>query len=81
MLKLTPEDAWEGKGFPPVFKGPSEESGKLGRAAGLIYVDWPLRKQQWVCSDLEGWGRDRLDFGVCDQAVYIEIRDRKGAAL
>ena len=29
-LKLTPEDAWEGKGFPPVFKGPSEDSGKLG---------------------------------------------------
>jgi hypothetical protein len=27
-LKLTPEDAWDGKGFPPVFKGPSEESGK-----------------------------------------------------
>ena len=43
-LKLTPEDAWEGRGFPPVFEGPSEESGKLGRAAGLIYVDWPLRE-------------------------------------
>ena len=43
-LKLTPEDAWDGKGFPPVFEGPSEESGKLGRAAGLIYVDWPLRE-------------------------------------
>ena len=43
-LKLTPEGAWEGKGFPTVFEGPSEESGKLGRAAGLIYVDWPLRK-------------------------------------
>ena len=44
-LKLTPEDAWEGKGFPPVFKGPSEDSGKLGVAAGLVYVAWPLQKE------------------------------------
>jgi hypothetical protein len=43
-LKLTPQSAWEGKGFPPVFEGPSEESKKLGSAAGFIYVDWPLRK-------------------------------------
>jgi hypothetical protein len=44
-LKLTPESAWEGKGFPPVFEGPSSESKRLGSAAGLIYVDWPLRKE------------------------------------
>jgi hypothetical protein len=43
-LKLTPQDAWEGKGFPPVFEGPSEKSQKLGSAANLIYVDWPLRE-------------------------------------
>jgi hypothetical protein len=41
-LKLTPEDAWDGKGFPPVFKGPSEESRKLGVASGVVYVAWPL---------------------------------------
>ena len=44
-LKLTPEDAWAGKGFPPVFKGPSEDSGKLGVASGLVYVAWPLQKK------------------------------------
>jgi hypothetical protein len=44
VLKLTPQEAWEGKGFPPVFEDPSAESKKLGSAAGLIYVDWPLRK-------------------------------------
>ena len=38
VLKLTPEEAWEGKGFPPVFKGPSEASGKLGEAGGVVYV-------------------------------------------
>ena len=43
-VKLTPEDAWEGKGFPPVFEGPSAGSGELG-AAGVVYVAWPLRKQ------------------------------------
>jgi hypothetical protein len=37
-LKLTPEDAWDGKGFPPVFRGPSEDSGKLGVASGVVYV-------------------------------------------
>jgi hypothetical protein len=45
VLKLTPEEAWEGKGFPPVFKGPSEDSGKLGIASGLVYVAWPLRQE------------------------------------
>jgi hypothetical protein len=45
VLKLTPEAAWEGKGFPPVFKGPSEDSGKVGIASGLVYVAWPLRKE------------------------------------
>jgi hypothetical protein len=48
-LKLTPEDAWEGKGFPPVFDGPSEDSRKLGRAAGLIYVDWPSGRTMGLC--------------------------------
>src|SRR3984957_17468658 len=44
-LKLTQEDAWDGKGFPPVFRGPSENSGKLGVASGVVYVAWPLQKQ------------------------------------
>src|ERR1700678_1790788 len=44
-LKLTPDDLWIGKGSPPVFKGPSEDSGKLGVASGLVYVAWPLQRQ------------------------------------
>ena len=44
-LKLTPADAWDGKGFPPVFKGPSAGSGKLGVASGVVFVTWPLQKQ------------------------------------
>ena len=80
-LKLTPEDAWEGKGFPPVFKGPSEDSGKLGVASGLVYVAWPLQKDNGFVRILRFDGRDCVDFGVCDQAIYIETQDRKGAAL
>src|ERR1700677_1034654 len=41
-LKLTPEDAWDGKGFPPVFEGPSGERGKLGGGGGFFYVAGPF---------------------------------------
>ena len=68
-LKLTPEDAWEGKGFPPVFKGPSEDSGKLGDGGGSGLRRLAATEAKWVCSDPKGWGRHRMDFGVCDQAV------------
>ena len=57
VLKLTPEDAWAGKGFPPVFKGPSEESGKLGGAGGVVYVAWPLQKQNGFVRILQAGGQ------------------------
>jgi hypothetical protein len=41
-LGMTPEDAWSGKGFPPVFQDPSADSKKLGNLTGLVYVAWPL---------------------------------------
>jgi hypothetical protein len=44
-LKLTPDDLWAGRGLPPVFKGPSEDSGKLGVAAFPVYVAWPLQRE------------------------------------
>ena len=68
-LKLTPEDAWEGKGFPPVFKGPSEESGKLGVGVGRGLRRLAVTEAKWVRSDPEVWRRHRMDFGVCDQAA------------
>ena len=68
-LKLTPEDAWEGKGFPPVFKGPSEDSGKLGVASGRGLRRLAVTEAKWVCSDPEVWRGHRMDFGGCDQAV------------
>ena len=77
-LKLTPEDAWEGKGFPPVFKGPSEDSGKLGVGVGRGLRRLAVTEAKWVCSDPEVWRRRRMDFGVCDQATisraWIERR-------
>ena len=66
---MTPEDAWEGKGFPPVFKGPSEDSGKLGEASGVVYVAWPLQKENGFVQILRVDGDDRMDFGGCDQAA------------
>jgi hypothetical protein len=44
-LKLTPEEAWSGKGFPPVFRKPSAASAQLGVASGVVYVAWPLLKE------------------------------------
>lgn len=48
-LKLTPDDLWIGKGLPSVFKGPSEDSGKLGVASGLVYVACPCREKTGLC--------------------------------
>ena len=77
-LKLTPEDAWEGKGFPPVFKGPSEDSGKLGVGVGRGLRRLAATEAKWVCSDPKVWRRHRMDLGVCDQATisraWIERR-------
>ncbi|HWY81029.1 MAG TPA: hypothetical protein VNY10_03655 [Roseiarcus sp.] len=44
-LKLTSDDAWSGKGFPPVFTEPSEASDRLGVASGIVYVAWPLQQE------------------------------------
>jgi hypothetical protein len=64
-LKLTPDEAWSGKRFPPVFKEPSETSDRLGVASGIVYVAWPLQRQNgfvkiariggklgWISADL-----------------------------
>ena len=66
---MTPEDAWDGKGFPPVFKGPSEDSGKLGVASGVVYVAWPLQKQNGFVQILRFGGDVGWISEVCDQAT------------
>jgi hypothetical protein len=64
-LKLTAEDAWEGKGFPSMFDGPSADSGKLGVASGLVYVAWPLQKENGFVRVLSFGG----DVGWISEAV------------
>jgi hypothetical protein len=44
-LKLTPEEAWADKGFPPVFRAASQNSDRLGVASGVVYIAWPLQEQ------------------------------------
>jgi hypothetical protein len=41
-LGLTREDAWSGRGFPPIFEEATADSKKLGNLTGLVYVAWPL---------------------------------------
>ena len=80
-LKLTPEDAWDGKGFPPVFKGPSEESGKLGIASGLVYVAWPLQKQNGFVQILRLGGDIGWISGSVIRPLYREPGSKGGCTL
>ena len=43
-LAITREDAWAGRGFPPVFDQPSAASKQIGNAAGPVYVVGPLQE-------------------------------------
>lgn len=56
-LKLTPEDLWAGRGLPPVFNGPSADSGRLGVAPGVVYVAWPLKRQNGFVRTLRVGGQ------------------------
>jgi hypothetical protein len=80
-LKLTPEDAWDGKGFPPVFEGPSQESGKLGRAAGLIYVDWPLREDDGFVRILRFEGQIAWISASVIRPLYRDSGSKGGCTL
>ena len=80
-LKLTPDDLWIGKGFPSVFKGPSEDSGKLGVASGLVYVAWPLQRENGFVRILRfggelGW----ISEGVI-RPLYREPGSKGGCTL
>ena len=44
-LGISREDAWAGRGFPPVFDQPSAASKQIGNAAGPVYVVGPLHAQ------------------------------------
>jgi hypothetical protein len=80
-LKLTPEDAWDGKGFPPVFKGPSEESGKLGVASGVVYVAWPLQQQNGFVQILRFGGDVGWISGSVIRPLYREPGSKGGCTL
>ena len=80
-LKLTPEDAWEGKGFPPVFKGPSEDSGKLGVAPGPVFVAWPLQKQNGFVQILRMNGDIGWISGSVIRPLYRDPGSKGGCTL
>jgi hypothetical protein len=81
VLKLTPEDAWEGKGFPPVFKGPSEDSGELGAAGGVVYVAWPLQKQNGFVQILRAGGDIGWISGSVIRPLYRDPGSKGGCSL
>jgi hypothetical protein len=80
-LKLTPEDAWEAKGFPPVFKGPSADSGKLGVAGGLVFVAWPLQKQNGFVQILRFNGEIGWISGSVIRPLYRDPGSKGGCTL
>ena len=75
VLKLTPDDVWSGKGFPAVFKGPSEDSGKLGVASGVVYVAWPLQIQNGFVRTLRFGG----DLGWISEGVIRPLYRAPGS--
>jgi hypothetical protein len=81
VLKLTPDDLWAGKGLPPVFKRPSEDSGNLGAASGPVYVAWPLQKENGFVRTLRFGG----ELGWISEAVirplYRDPRSKGGCTL
>jgi hypothetical protein len=80
-LKLTPEDAWEGKGFPSVFTGPSEDSEKRGEASGLVYVAWPLRKDNGFVQILRGNGEIAWISEAVIRPLYRDPGSKGGCTL
>lgn len=80
-LKLTPKDAWEGKGFPSVFIGPSEESEKRGEASGLVYVAWPLRKDNGFVQILRGNGEIAWISEAAIRPLYRDPGSKGGCTL
>jgi hypothetical protein len=81
VLKLTPDDLWAGRGLPSVFKGPSEDSGKLGVASGPVYLAWPLQRDNGFVRILRFGG----DLGWISEAVirplYREPGSKGGCTL
>jgi hypothetical protein len=80
-LKLTPTEAWEGKGFPPVFEGPSAESKQLGSAVGLIYVDWPLQKDNGFVRILRFEGQSAWISASVIRPLYRDPGSKGGCTL
>jgi hypothetical protein len=80
-LNLTRENAWDGKGFPPVFRGPSEDSGKLGVASGVVYVAWPLQKQNGFVQILRFGGDVGWISGSVIRPLYREPGSKGGCTL
>ena len=64
-----------------MFKGPSEDSGKLGVASGLVYVAWPLQRENGFVRILRfggelGW----ISEGVI-RPLYREPGSKGGCTL
>ncbi len=56
-LHISSENAWAGKGFPPVFAIPDGSSKPIGSQLGLAYVTWPLKKQNGYVQILRANGQ------------------------
>ena len=58
-----------GKAFLQCSKGRRRRAVNLASAVGLVYVAWPLQKQNGFVRILRFGRRHCMDFGVCDQAA------------
>ncbi len=56
-LGMTREDAWLGRGLPPVFDAPSPDAKQIGVSPSIVYVAWPLEYVNGFVRIVRGTGR------------------------
>ena len=56
-LGMTREDAWLGRGLPPVFDAPRPDAKLIGVSPSLVYVAWPLENENGFVRVVRGTGR------------------------
>ena len=80
-LKLKPEEAWNGEGFPPVFKEPSQGADQLGVASGVVYVAWPLEKENGFLRVLRMGGESGWISADAVKPLYRDPGSKGGCTL
>jgi hypothetical protein len=56
-IGISRDDAWAGRGFPPVFDAPRADANRIGVSPAVVYVAWPLDTENGFVRVLRGTGK------------------------